>query len=309
MNNQIKIEQKQIKQSKRIRGNHSVTCKCPKPEWFAPTNYKPLPGELGHAMRQLVIKNKKNGTSSLRRRISLDPYFLKLRKIAGRKRDFRPEKKALIDAIFPLLIQKVDLGSWIVTINITKLANELSPKNEKKEVIQETKVTTSRLSRLLPEMARYGLCELPNLKWDPVKKYWMPCHIILTERFWKLCGVNIDKIIYQRNMRLDSKINSMIKSSNYITLRKTREYWYEQMNIATLKYRREKATRAKRIKKLTTLPLDQRRHTMAAWIIRTYPNHILLNMDPESFDKLVWQKLNQLKLGLNWKHEVNKIIH
>ncbi|PPI86941.1 replication initiation protein (plasmid) [Candidatus Pantoea edessiphila] len=292
----------EIKLDKRHRGTHSIICKCPKPEWFAPPNYKPLPGELGHAMRKLVMKDKKNGKICLRRQISRDPYFIKLRKAAGRKRDFRPDKQALIDAIFPLLIQKVDMGSWIVTANITQLANELSPKNKQKEIIQETKVTPSRISRLLPEMMRYGLCELPSLKWDPTKKHWMPRHIILTERFWQLCGINIDKILYQRNKRLEEELEGIIEDpGTYESINIARNRWYEKMQIATLKYRREKATREKRRKKLSSLPLDQRRYTMASWIIRSSPNHVLFNMDHESFNRLVWKNLNQLNLGLNWK--------
>ena len=304
----MKLYNNDIKSDKRHRGNHSIFCKCPKPEWFAPENYKPLPGEFGHAMRQLVMKNKKSKKFCLRRQISRDPYFIKLRKAAGRKRDFRPEKKALIDAIFPLLIQKADMGSWIVTANITKLANELSPKNEKKDIIPESRVTSSRLSRLFPELMRYGLCELPSLKWDPTKKYWMPRHIILTERFWQLCGVNIDKLLYQRNKRLEDELKGNIVPGTYESINIARNRWYEKMYIATIKYRREKATREKRRKKLSVLPLDQRRYIMASWIIRNYPNHILINMDPESFNRLVWKNLNQLKLGLKYEPGPNKLI-
>ncbi|MXP51477.1 plasmid replication initiator RepA [Pantoea sp. SoEX] len=297
------------KKDKRHRGNHSIACKCPKPEWFAPENYKPLPGELGHAMRKLIIKDKKSGKFCLRRRISRDPYFLKLRKAAGRKRDFRPDKQALIDSIFPLLIQRADMGSWIVTSNITKLANELSPKNKDKTIIPETRVTTSRLSRLFPEMVRYGLCELPILKWDPGTEHWMPRHIILTERFWKLCGVNIDKLLYQRNKRLEAELEGIIEPGTYESINTARQRWYEKMRIATLKYRREQATKEKRRKRLNNLSLDQRRYTMASWIINTYPNHVLLNMDPESFNRLVWQNLNQLKLGLKLEPGPNKLIN
>ncbi|PPI88318.1 replication initiation protein (plasmid) [Candidatus Pantoea edessiphila] len=304
----IIINQK-IKKDKRKRGDHSTKCKCPKPEWFAPANYKSLPGEFGHAMRRLVIKDKESGKSCLRRRISRDPYFLNLRKIAGRKRDFRPDKRALIDAIFPLLIQKADIGSWIVTTNITKLANELSPKNENKDVIPETRVTPSRLSRLFPEMVRYGLCELPNIEWDPVEEYWIPRHVILTERFWKLCGININKLLDQRNRRLKAESKGILEPGNYISLKTARAIWLEKMRLATIKYRREKAIREKRRKRLTSLPLDQRRYIMASWIINTYPNHILLNMDPESFDRLVWKNLNQLKLGIRWEPGPDKSIH
>ncbi|PPI86254.1 plasmid replication initiator RepA [Candidatus Pantoea edessiphila] len=300
MNNKIinNINQNPQKKDKRHRGNHSVKCKCPKPEWFAPEHYKSLPGEFGHAMRKLVMKDKQSGKLCLRRRVSRDPYFIKLRKVAGRTRDFRPERKFLVDAIFPLLIQRADIGSWIVTTNITKLANELSPKNENQDIIPETRVSPSRLSRLFPEMMKYGLCDLPNLEWDPVQEYWIPRHIILTERFWKLCGANIDKLLYQRNKRLEAESEGILEPGNYLSLRTARKRWYEKMRLATIKHRREKATSEKRRRRLSKLPIDQRRYTMASWIIHNYPNYILLNMDPESFDRLVWQHLNRLRLGL-----------
>lgn len=37
---------------------------------------------------------------------------------------------------------------------------------------------------------------------------------------------------------------------------------------------------------------------MASWLISTRPNHELINLDVDDFDRLVWQHINRLQLGL-----------
>ncbi|ORM90295.1 plasmid replication initiator RepA [Pantoea cypripedii] len=294
---------------RRHRGMHSTTCKCPHPEWFAPKDYRPLPGELGHAMRQLVIRDKVTGIRRLRRRVSLDPYFVFLRKAVGRVRNFRPERQALIDAIFPLLVQRADLATWIVTANVGRLAAELSAKDEDGNIIPETRVEPSRLSRLLPELARFGIIEIPDLEWDPVEKYWMPRHIRLTERFWQLCGVNIDKLLAQRNARLETEGQTHAEPGTMASVREARNHWYENARINTLRQRRKNVVRGKQRKRLALLPLDERRHVMSSWLIRTLPNHELFNMDSDSFDRLVWLNLNYLELGVSHEASVSDSVY
>lgn len=293
----------------RHRGEHAVTCKCPEPVWFAPQNYRPLPGEFGHAMRRLVVKDRATGQLRLRQRISRNPYFVRLRHAAGRERDFRPERRALIDALIPLLVQRADMATWVVTVNIGRLADELSPKDESGDVIPGTRVEPCRLSRLFPELARYGLLEMPSLEWDPVEKFWMPRHIVLTDRFWQLCGVNMDKLYVQRNERLEAEAEGIIVPGTHESVRAARQRWYENMRMATLLKRREKAVKEKRRKKLGKLPLDERRAVMASWLIRTLPNHELMNTDADAFDRLVWQNLNQLELGLGYEPGPPDVVH
>jgi len=252
-------------------------------------------------MNNLVMKDKATGQRRLRRSVSSDPYFVFLRKAAGRARNFRPERRALIDSLFPLLIQRADLGSWVVTVNISRLAAELSPKDVNGNVVFETSVTASRISRLLQELARFGLCELPELEWDPVESYWMPRHLVLTDRFWQLCGVNMDKLLKQRNKRLEAEHEGIIDAGSYESLKLARSKWYDRMRMATLTYRREKAACEKKRKHLGRMPLDARRNSMASWLIKTHPNHELRNMDHQAFDRLIWQRLNQLELGLGWE--------
>ncbi|WP_010260340.1 plasmid replication initiator RepA [Pantoea agglomerans] len=305
----IGLDRPTSENDRRRRGDHDVTCKCPEPQWFAPDGYRPLPGEFGHAMRRLVVKEKASGKWKLRFRPSLHPYFTQYRKAAGRDRHFRPERRALIDAIFPLFVQRADMATWVVTVNVSKLASELSPKDSEGNVIPETRVEPCRLSRLFPELARFGLIEMPDLEWDPIEQYWMPRHIILTERFWQLCGVNMDKLLLQRNQRIEAEEEDILEPGTRDSVRAARRRWYEKARIATLLSRREKAVRGKRRNKLGKLPLDERRSTMASWLIRTRPNHELINLDADSFDRLVWQHLNQLELGLGYEPAPPDVVH
>ncbi|MFS7304014.1 plasmid replication initiator RepA, partial [Rahnella rivi] len=89
-----------------------------------------------------------------------------LRPVADRKRAFREVRRRLLDALFVLFVNKADLATGIVTINITKLAEELSPRNEDGQIIPETAVTVSRVSRLIDELARFGIVLAPETEWD-----------------------------------------------------------------------------------------------------------------------------------------------
>ncbi|ADU73078.1 plasmid replication initiator RepA [Erwiniaceae bacterium L1_54_6] len=313
MNDQILIglNGPNLKKDGRRRGDHSVVCKCSNPEWFAPANFRRLPGQMGHAMSRLVMKNKRTGKMVLRQRMSRHPYFVQLRDAAGRKRDFRPEKQALYDAIWPLLIQRADLATSVVTFNCSKLADELSPRDENGKVIPETRVEPSRLSRLFEEWERFGLTERPDLETDPVTGYCMPRHIVLTDRFWQLCGIDMDKFLAERNARLAAEADGITEPGTHDSVRAARRRWYENMRMATLLSRREKASKLKRRKRLSKLPIDDRRNAMAR-LLRARPAHEWMHLPPEEFDRQVWNRLRQLDLGLDYEaspHPIPDIVH
>ncbi|WP_264372264.1 plasmid replication initiator RepA [Pantoea ananatis] len=71
----------------------------------------------------------------------------------------------------------------------------------------------------------------------------MPRHIILTDRFWKLSGVNMDKLLQQRNVRLQALAEGIIEPGTHDSVRAARKRWYENMRMATLLHRREKAVK------------------------------------------------------------------
>jgi len=295
----------------RHRGDHSTACKCSNPEWFAPKGYRRLPGQMGHAMSRLVNKDKRTGKMTLRQRMSRHPYFVQLRDVAGRKRDFRPEKQALYDAMWPLCVQRADLATSVVTFNGSKLADELSPKDENGNVIPETRVEPSRLSRLFEEWERYGLIERPDLEMDPMTGYCMPRHIVLTDQFWQLCGIDMDKFLAERNARLAAEADGIVELGTHASVRAARRRWYENMRMATLISRRDKASRQKRRKRLSKLPLDDRRNVMAK-LLRARPSRVWRDLPPEDFDRLVWKCLRQLELGLDFepaRPEIPDIVH
>ncbi|MDO6406463.1 plasmid replication initiator RepA [Pantoea phytobeneficialis] len=166
-----------------------------------------------------------------------------------------------------------DRATWIVTVNIGRLAEELSPKDADRNVVPETRVEPSRLSRLIPELAWFGLIEMPELEWDPIEKYWMPRHIRLTDRFWQLCGVNMDKLLAQRNARIETEGECKAEAGTSMSVREVRHQWYERARINTLRHRHIRSVRGKRRKRLAPLRIDERRQAISSWLIRTLPNH------------------------------------
>lgn len=286
------------KRSRRHRGDHSTACKC-YPSYFAPDSFKDMPGELGRAMRKAVVKDKATGQKRLRYRLSRHPYFVQHREKAGRVRDFRPEKQALIDAFGLLLLQRGNVATGIVRKSVTELANELSPKDACGKVIPETRVEPSRISRLLEEWEAYGLIERPQKEWDPVEQNWMPRHVILTDRFYGgLFNMNMDEFFKLRNSRLAADSDGVIEPGTTASLKRAREKELDKIRLEALIYRRQKASQAKRKKRLSRLHVDDRRLEVAAWLIKTLPNHVKYRMTDNEFNALVWDHLKQMDLGL-----------
>ena len=135
--------------TKRRRGEHSTKPKCENPAWFRPDSYKALGGQLGHAYNRLVKKDPVTGQYTLRMHMSLHPFYVLKRQSVGRKYKFRPEKQRLLDAIWVVLVSFCDRGLHTVGMSVSRLAEEISPKDSKGNVIPETAVTVSRLSPLM----------------------------------------------------------------------------------------------------------------------------------------------------------------
>lgn len=178
--------------------------------------------------------------------------------------------------------------------------HDASPVKKHYRLRTETRVEPSRLSRLFEEWERYGLIERPDLEMDPVTGFCMPRHIVLTDRFWQLCGINMDKFLAERNERLAAEADGIIEPGTHASVRAARRRWYEHMRMATLISRRDKASRHKRRKRLSKLPVDDRRNVMAK-LLRARPIHEWKTLPPEDFDRLVWKCLRQLELGLDYE--------
>lgn len=280
---------------RRHRGSHSTSCKCPRPEYIRPAHYKPLSKEHGRALRNLMSRDKTTGNWTVRRRVSADPLFVFLRPVTGRQRAFRLERRQLLDALFILFINKVDLATGIVTINISALAEELSPHDDDGRIIAEQAVTTSRISRLIRDLEAFGIIEAPENEWDYVNGCRFPKHIIITERGWQLTGVNTDKLRAEQEVRLQAILDGHLEPGETLSLKAARRRWYDRCRHQTILSRRTRALEGKLRNRLSELPFDERKRQIAEGLLRGLKGN-MGSFTPDQFEKMVWTQLYQLEL-------------
>lgn len=270
-------------------------CKCPSPLYVRPAHYKPLSKQHGRALRNLMSRDKTTGEWLIRRRVSSDPLFTYLRPFCDRKRAFREVRRRLLDALFVLLINKADLATGIVTINITRLAEELSPHDDDGHVIADSAVTTSRVSRLIDELAKFHVILSPETEWDFVNGCRFPKHIIITDIGWRMTGVDMDKLRAERDERLRAIKDGVLQPGEFLTVREARQRWYERCRQQTILSRRTRAIEGKQRRQLENLPFDERKRHVAEQIFRSMKGQTL-HLTPQQFEKMVWTKLYQLEL-------------
>lgn len=112
-------------------------------------------------------------------------------------------------------------------------------------------------------------------------------------------------------MRIAAEADGIIEPGTHASVRAARRRWYENMRMATLISRRDKTSRQKRRKRLSKLPIDDRRNAMAK-LLRARPIQEWKTLPPEDFDRLVWKCLRQLELGLDYEPvlpDVPDIVH
>lgn len=280
---------------RRHRGTHSTACKCPAPQYVRPAHYKALSKEHGRALRNLIARDKTTGEWVIRRRVSADPLFTFLRPQTGRKRAFYPERRNLFDALFILFMNKVDLATDIVTINTTKLAEELSPRDEQGNIIPEEAVTVSRVSRLITALVPFGVIEEPESEWDVINNFRFPKHIIITEAGWRLTGVDMDKLRAEQEARRAAIQDGQLAPGETLSLKAARRRWYERCRHQTILSRRTRALEGKQRKKLAALPFDERKRQVSEDLMRSMKGQTG-HMTHQQFEKLVWSQLYQLEL-------------
>lgn len=280
---------------RRHRGSHSTACKCPVPQYVRPAHYKALSKEHGRALRNLMTRDKITGEWVIRRRVSADPLFTFLRPQTGRKRGFYPERRNLFDALFILFMNKVDLATGIVTINTTKLAEELSPRDEQGNIIPEEAVTVSRVSRLITALVPFGVIEEPESEWDIVNNCRFPKHIIITDAGWRLTGVDMDKLRAEQDARRAAIQDGQLAPGETLSLKAARRRWYERCRHQTILSRRTRALEGKQRKKLAALPFDERKRQVSEDLMRSMKGQTG-HMTHQQFEKLVWSQLYQLEL-------------
>jgi hypothetical protein len=260
-----------------------------------PAHYKALSKEHGRALRNLMTRDKMTGEWVIRRRVSADPLFTFLRPQTGRKRGFYPERRNLFDALFILFMNKVDLATGIVTINTTKLAEELSPRDEQGNIIPEEAVTVSRVSRLITALVPFGVIEEPESEWDIVNNCRFPKHIIITDAGWRLTGVDMDKLRAEQDARRAAIQDGQLAPGETLSLKAARRRWYERCRHQTILSRRTRALEGKQRKKLAALPFDERKRQVSEDLMRSMKGQTG-HMTHQQFEKLVWSQLYQLEL-------------
>jgi len=284
-----------LRDDRRHRGTHSTACKCPVPQYVRPAHYKALSKEHGRALRNLIARDKTTGEWVIRRRVSADPLFTFLRPQTGRKRAFYPERRNLFDALFILFMNKVDLATDIVTINTTKLAEELSPRDEQGNIIPEEAVTVSRVSRLITALVPFGVIEEPESEWDVINNCRFPKHIIITEAGWRLTGVDMDKLRAEQEERRAAIQDGQLAPGETLSLKAARRRWYERCRHQTILSRRTRALEGKQRKKLAARPFDERKRQVSEDLMRSMKGQTG-HMTHQQFEKLVWSQLYQLEL-------------
>jgi hypothetical protein len=251
--------------------------------------------------------DRTTGQSKLRSHVSRHPLYVTGRRKAGRKYGFRPERQRLIDALWPLLVSFCDAGKHTVGMCISRLAKELSMKDSKGNVIPETEVTVSRLSRLIEEQVRFGVLGLAEERiWDRESRSWLPVYVYITPAGFKMLGVNMDKLLkeQEKKLRLSAERERLIHEGamtehDDITPHKARQCWSGQKRRDALTYRRKKGAERKRANNLIKLPADERLHVMEKWIFKTLSHDEAYWCTPERLTQLAVQHLYQLDLALS----------
>lgn len=292
------------KRTRRRRGDHSTRTKCENPAWFRPSHYKKLGGQLGYAYNRLVRKDPETGVPSLRIHMSRHPHYIQGRIRAGRKNRFKPEKARLVDSLWPLLVSFCDAGMHTVGMCMSRLARELSVKDVKGNVIKETEVTVSRLSKVIAEQERYGtLARSAEKQYDHLTKTRLPKYVWITEVGFNILGVDLMKLAKEQEKALrKSEVRQQLIEEGLmeewedISPRTARKRHAEKLTLQAIKYRREKAAKAKRAKRLATLPWDAQVEAMAEHILKTMPREEAYYATKDRLDKLAIQQLYQMEL-------------
>ncbi|MBE4098929.1 plasmid replication initiator RepA [Vibrio parahaemolyticus] len=288
----------------RQRGVHSTCCLNPKPVYVRPASWKNLPGELG-----------KTFNFCRKRDISRDPHFVHLRQAAGRQRDFKDVRRNLINPIFQLCLSRHDLVTGIIELDLEDMAAELSKMwvtdpATGEQYLTESKVTVSRISRFIDEvMIPFGLAYVHSdgdqsspksgMVWDQANGFWFPKVLVLTDEFYRLAGANLEKLNIQRERQLALRNEGVTDEGEIITVAEARMRKRKQIFKRAWECRKQNAGAQRRRNKLASKSLDERKHEVATALTKSMPAHELALLSSEQFNKLVWERLNSMDIGIS----------
>ena len=166
-----------------------------------------------------------------------------------------------------------------------------------------------RVSRFINEvMIRFGLayvqCEggllqgRSGMVWDRANKIWFPKVLVLTDEFYKICGANIERLHIQRDQLLMAKQNGLIKEGEIVSIRSLRQLKRNMIFMKAWDSRKEGARAKKNKIALAGKSLDERRYDIALSLSHQIAGDDLASMSYDRFNKLIWQRLNSMNLGV-----------
>lgn len=269
----------------RRRGTHSVKCINPSPVFERQARFKPLPGALGHLMARA-----KSG------KIHKHHYFVQMREAMNRSRGFRPERRALIDALALALLDCVDLSTQVPTVCLERLAEQLG-------------VTVSRVSRLVNQIfIPAGLMYVQSdsqayekrpdfgMVWDRVHGIWFPKVMVLTDMFFEILGADaalMERLRAQFAQALANNKAGLSAPGEILSLAEARRRIQQRAFKQAWEKRKDVAAAQKRKVSLSNMEsMADRLHYAASALIKADPKKA--HMTPDAFKKACWDFLHSM---------------
>ena len=240
-------------------------------------------------------------------RMSLHPYYVTHRQMVGRKNHFKPEKASLLDAMWPIWISFCDAGKHSVGMCITRLAREISPKDDNGNTVMETAVTVSRMSRLIAEQVRYGVLAVSDeMAWDRESGQYFPKYVWLTEVAFNMLSVDMTKLsdeqakaLHKSEERRRLIAEGVMNENEDISAHTARRRWFEKKRSEAIRFRREKGAMRKRANRLSSYPRDAQVFEMMSHIRKTMPACESLYCDNRRLEQLAIRQLYQMELFIS----------
>ncbi|TQF66200.1 plasmid replication initiator RepA [Pseudoalteromonas luteoviolacea] len=267
-----------------------------------PANWKKLPGELGQTANKCA-----------KRDVSRDVHFVLLRDAVGRKNDFRSARRRLLNAFFQEALNRVDLATDTLTINISEMAQALSKTlktvvdtetGEESSRIVDAKVPECRIARLVNEVIiPFGLAYVvggnednPQFgkMWDKTHGIWFPKILVLTDTFYRIAGANMEKLHAQREQHQEYRnigLTTEGSEESVISVRHARETIRRRMFKAAWEKRKRHSARTRLTEKLEGMSFDDAKYEITKRALSSMSESERIEVLPEELNSRVFQIL------------------
>lgn len=277
----------------------SCYCLNAHPVSIRPSGWKNPPGILGDAYRLSQSQSLANHS-----------YFVLNRNLAGRKRDFKPIRKELLDACLTEILSRTDFLTSICMLNYTELARNLSKRveiNEKtgKENIIEAEVTVCRISRLIKEVLKpFDLVRSLSSTgvettfkgkpvFDELHGIWYPEYLVVQPTLYEMTGVDMDDYYQQMREKQDEAgINKKQPDGSILDMATLRRQKCDELFLRAFNRRKEYAAIGKLTLKLQDMGYDDAKNFMSKRLLNRYieekgRDYIDVFLEPSRFENEV----------------------